>query len=105
LAVVITDGMPTRYGTPSGPGGNGSLTRFRELENGIFSANALKAEGTRVLAVGVGAGVQGNASLNLASLSGQTRYNGANIATADYFQEQNFAQVGTALRSLALANC
>ncbi|MFJ4435799.1 VWA domain-containing protein [Streptomyces sp. NPDC088923] len=105
LAVVITDGMPTRYGTESGPGGNGSLTRFRELENGIFSANALKAEGTRVLAVGVGAGVQGNASLNLASLSGQTRYTGANIASADYFQEQNFAQVGTALRSLALANC
>ncbi|MFJ4413359.1 VWA domain-containing protein [Streptomyces sp. NPDC088925] len=105
LAVVITDGMPTRYGTPSGPGGNGSLTRFRELENGIFSANALKAEDTRVLAVGVGAGVQGNANLNLAALSGQTRYNGTNIETADYFQEQNFAQVGAALRSLALANC
>lgn len=105
LAVVITDGMPTRYGTPSGTGGNGSLTRLRELENGIFSANALKAQDTRVLAVGVGNGTSGNAGQNLASLSGPTKYDGSNIADADYFQEADFAGAGAALRRLALANC
>lgn len=105
VAVLITDGMPTRYGTASGPGGNGSTTRLRELENGIFSANALKAEGTRVLAVGVGSGTTGDASYNLAAISGPTRYNGANIEQADYFQETNFSGAGAALRQLALANC
>ena len=54
VAVVITDGNPTFYGAGEGPG---SRTRFREVENGIFSANAIKAEDTKVIAFGVGAGV------------------------------------------------
>ncbi|MCQ4207538.1 vWA domain-containing protein, partial [Streptomyces longispororuber] len=105
VAVVITDGMPTRYSTPESTGGNGSTTRVREVENGIFSANALKAKSTRVLAVGVGSGVSGNASYNLASLSGKTKYDGTNAATADYYQEADFDDAGKALRDLALANC
>ena len=55
IAVIITDGNPTVYGNTEGPG---NYTRFREVENGIFSANAVKAEGTRMLAFGVGAGHQ-----------------------------------------------
>ena len=54
IAVVITDGNPTVYGNAEGPG---NYTRFREVENGIFSANAVKAESTRMLAFGVGAGI------------------------------------------------
>ncbi len=107
MAVVITDGMPTNYSIPGGPSGgaSGSVTRFRELESGIASANALKNEGTRVLAVGVGQGTSGNAALNLASISGTEKYDGDNIATADYFQEADFAGAGAALRRLALAPC
>ncbi|WP_460046976.1 VWA domain-containing protein [Streptomyces sp. JCM 18897] len=107
VAVVITDGMPTNYSIPGGPSGgaSGSVTRFRELESGIASANALKNEGTRVLAVGVGEGTSGNAALNLASISGTEKYDGDNIATADYFQEADFAGAGAALRRLALAPC
>ena len=63
VAVVITDGNPTAYNQPaSGPRQH---NRFRETENGIFSANALKqgpdgaAAPTRVLAFGVGAGADG----------------------------------------------
>ncbi|MFF5694091.1 VWA domain-containing protein [Streptomyces albidoflavus] len=106
VAVVITDGMPTNYSIPGGPSGgaSGSVTRFRELESGIASANALN-EGTRVLAVGVGEGTSGNAALNLASISGTEKYDGDNIATADYFQEADFAGAGAALRRLALAPC
>ena len=48
---MITDGNPTFYGNQEGPGSN---TRLREVENGIFSANAVKAESTRIVAVGVG---------------------------------------------------
>ena len=97
VLVVITDGNPTFYGDPvQGPG---SRTRFREVENGIFSANAVKAEGTKVLAVGVGAGVTSPASgLNLRSISGPT-------LNTDYYQTTDYAAAGAALRALALGSC
>jgi hypothetical protein len=52
VTIVLTDGDPTYFGT--GPSGPGSNTRFAEIENGIFSANALKVKSTRVIAVGIG---------------------------------------------------
>ena len=62
---------------PAGPGAR-ARNRFRETENGIFSANALKAGSrrtgaTRVLAFGVGDGATGAANgLNLRAISGPT---------------------------------
>ena len=104
IAVVITDGDPTFYSQPAE--GPGNFNRLREMENGIFSANALKAEGTRVLAVGVGSGVSDPAtSLNLAAISGQTAYDGTNATTADYFQVSNYSVVADALNQLALGEC
>jgi hypothetical protein len=94
IAVIITDGNPTFYGNQEGPG---NFTRFREIENGIFSANAVKAEGTRMIAVGVGSGVSGPAA-NLISISGPT-------AGSDYYQTTDYTQAGAALRALALGNC
>src|SRR5699024_3939294 len=71
LAIVITDGLATFSGSPtSGPG---NYTRLVETEQAIFSANALKGEGTRVLAVGVGDGMSG-APHNLRAVSGPTGY-------------------------------
>lgn len=104
VVVVVTDGNPTRYDDPrQGPG---SFTRLREVETGIFSANAVKARGTRVIAVGVGSGVQDSATgQNLASLSGPTKYDGSNALEADYYQSTDFAAAGEALRELALGNC
>ena len=56
VTVMITDGDPTVYDTPAqGPGGR---TRFIEIENGVFWANALKNKGTRIIAFGVGSGHQ-----------------------------------------------
>jgi uncharacterized repeat protein (TIGR01451 family) len=97
LVVVITDGDPTYYGDPvQGPG---NRTRFREVENGIFSANAIKAEGTRMVAMGVGAGVSNAASgLNLRAISGTT-------LNSDYYQTSDYSAAGAALRALALGNC
>ncbi|MBO0899434.1 hypothetical protein J1G43_05595 [Cellulomonas sp. zg-ZUI22] len=104
VAVVITDGDPTFYSQPAE--GPGNFTRFREMENGIFSANALKAQDTRVLAVGVGAGVSDPATAqNLAAISGPTAYDGTNTGTADYFQVADYTVVGQALRQLALGDC
>ena len=44
VALIVTDGNPTAYGVP--PTQTDGRTRFREVENGIFSANGLKAKGS-----------------------------------------------------------
>ena len=95
IAVVITDGNPTVYGNAEGPG---NYTRFREVENGIFSANAVKAEDTRMLAFGVGAGI----SRRRSQPGGHLR---ARPLNSDYFQTTNYAEVGAILRNLALGSC
>ena len=79
VAIVITDGNPTVYGNGQGPG---NFTRLRELENGIFSANTVKAKATRMIALGVGAGVSGSPN-NLISISGPT-------ANSDYYQTNDY---------------
>jgi LPXTG-motif cell wall-anchored protein len=104
VAIVITDGNPTYFGDPVQ--GNGSDTRLREVENGIFSANSIKAEGTRVLAFGVGSGVSSpETGLNLGAISGPEGFDGTNASTADYFQTDDYAAAGAALRALALGRC
>lgn len=98
LAIVITDGLATFSGSPtSGPG---NYTRLVETEQAIFSANALKGEGTRVLAVGVGDGMSG-APHNLRAVSGPTGYvPGASANSADYFQT-GWRQLAPLLQNLA----
>ncbi|PTA43054.1 hypothetical protein C8054_27385 [Micromonospora sp. RP3T] len=93
--IILTDGNPTVYGPPPVQG-TGSFTRFVEVENGIFSANAIKAKGTRVVAVGVGAGVSG-APDNLVAISGP-------VANSDYYQT-DYDQLAAVFRELALDNC
>lgn len=101
LAVMLTDGNPTAYAsTLSG------YTRFREMEYGIFSANELKNQDTRVIALGVGTSLETSGSEhNLAAISGQTPYTGDNVREADYFQEHDYAEAGDQLRALALEPC
>lgn len=94
LAVILTDGNPTVYSNDEGPG---NRTRFREVENGVFSANAVKALGIRLVAVGVGAGIDGSPD-NLVAISGPG-------AGSDYFQTEDYAAAGQALRELALGDC
>ncbi|MBM7829980.1 putative repeat protein (TIGR01451 family) [Agromyces cerinus] len=94
IALVLTDGNPTVYANDEGPG---SRTRFREVENGVFSANAVKALGTRVIAFGVGSGVGGSPD-NLVAISGDQ-------LNSDYFQSSSYDQAGTILRNLALGAC
>lgn len=104
LTVVITDGNPTRFG-PAGVGGSGGTTHFRDVENGIYSANAVKAEGTRVIVLGVGDNVDTTTQLNLRALSGPTLYDGTNVEEADYYDAADYAAAGQALQALALAQC
>ncbi|GAA3617811.1 hypothetical protein GCM10022236_20050 [Microlunatus ginsengisoli] len=102
VAVVITDGNPTFYGATNDNGsaqGPGSRTRFREVENGIYSANAVKAENTKVIAFGVGSGINNAGSgLNLRAISGET-------LNDDYYQTSDYQAAGDQLKALALGNC
>lgn len=56
MLVIITDGQPTYSQTQndSERRGTGNTTPQREMEGAIWSANAVKAKGTQVYAVGVG---------------------------------------------------
>ncbi|MGW3267748.1 vWA domain-containing protein [Streptomyces sp. NPDC001056] len=101
-AVVLTDGNPTRFGSLHGDGAN---THFIDVENGVFSANSVKAKDTRVIALGVGSGVAGVSGLNLRAISGPTGFDGDNTGTADYFQTTDYGQAAEQLRGLALGNC
>ncbi|MFJ6628658.1 hypothetical protein ACIQMS_25450 [Streptomyces albidoflavus] len=103
LTVVLTDGNPTRFSKPIE--GDGSRTHFADTEGGIFAANAVKAQGTRVVAVGVGRGVEGVSGLNLRAISGPEAFTGDNPETADYYQTTDFTAAGAALNQLALSNC
>ncbi|WP_051172468.1 SpaA isopeptide-forming pilin-related protein [Microbacterium indicum] len=113
VAIVITDGNPTMYGPnptsgDSSVSGSGNFTRDREVENAVFSANALKAKGTRVLAVGVGTGITDpTTARNLQALSGPVRYDPAqgNALDADYYQIADVSDAGAALRSLIEQQC
>ena len=93
--IVVTDGNPTYFGSPAT--GPGNFTRFRETENGVFSANRLKAAGTRVIALGVGDGVGGPAD-NLRAISGPS-------AGSDYFQTADFTAAKSVIRQFALGDC
>jgi hypothetical protein len=91
VVIVLTDGNPNRYGQ-SGAGTNIN-TRFIDVENGIFSANALKNDGTRVIAVGI----NNAATDNLAAISGPA-------TGSDYFSA-SFAGLASVLSGLAAENC
>ncbi|QWQ44751.1 VWA domain-containing protein [Streptomyces sp. YPW6] len=101
--VVLTDGNPTYWNNPRQ--GDGSHTHFADVEGGIFAANAVKAKGSRVVAVGVGRGVEGVSGLNLRAISGPEAFDGSNPLTADHYQTADFAGAGQALTELALSNC
>ncbi len=112
LTVFLTDGNPTVSGPSPVTGSNqlvdpnSGFTRFKELNDGLASANLVKSQDTRVLAVGVGAGVSSAGSAaNLRTVSGPTAYDGTNIGTADYVQTTDYASAGQSLRNLVLAGC
>ncbi|WP_198169637.1 DUF11 domain-containing protein [Agromyces laixinhei] len=81
IVVVLTDGNPTFSGASAD--GPGNSTYFRELERAIFSANAIKDLGKRVITVGIGADLSAH---NLSAISGPNGYTpGSTLNTADYF--------------------
>ncbi len=111
--LFVTDGNPTAVG-------DGALsplarTRFNEIERGIFSANAVKAEGTRIYGVGIlrltsatpdpiPDDLLDEASLNLQAVSGTTRAE-PGVENPDYFLVRDYAALGQNLRDIATQAC
>jgi von Willebrand factor type A domain len=96
-AFVLTDGDPTFYG-PTGNGGRGNMTRFAEIENAVFSANALKNQGTKVISVGIGGQLRDLPYVqNIRAISGP-------VADQDYYNT-DFLLLSHTLTQLALQNC
>ena len=122
LVVFITDGDPTavvrnsqvtpiEYQTKvplsdnevSDASGNAGATPA------ISNANALKADGSHILAIGVGAALQNAQSRQrLISVSGPDVFSGIgtfDIATDDAYLEPNFSELEDALRDAAFQLC
>ncbi|MCR2825102.1 SpaA isopeptide-forming pilin-related protein, partial [Microbacterium sp. zg.Y909] len=103
VVLVLTDGSPTFYGPPGtgtggAPSGPGSRTRIVEMENAVFSANALKIErGTSVVGVGIGPASAGEEQ-NLQAISGPTE-------GQDYFLVDDYEDLRRFLEERALGEC
>ncbi|MEV8268006.1 vWA domain-containing protein [Microbacterium sp. NPDC076911] len=93
VLLMLTDGTPTFYG-PSADG-PGDYSRFREVEAAVFSANAVKNLGTRVIPVGIGVD---NAVANIQAISGTT-------VNSDYFLVNNYEALALFLENLAKGQC
>ncbi|GAA3203189.1 prealbumin-like fold domain-containing protein [Microbacterium terregens] len=100
LAVVLTDGNPTRSSQESD---GGSWTNLIRLEAAILSANLVKSQGTQMLAFGVGDYIDAALPQNLEAVTGRTAWTpgGVAIGAADYAITNNWAVVSTQLASLA----
>ncbi|TMC08651.1 MAG: VWA domain-containing protein [Chloroflexi bacterium] len=94
LVIFLTDGQPTASRIRPIPPNPGNVTQFTDVEQGVFSANAIKAGGTRI--VGVGIGLLGGAQ-NLRAVSGPT-------LGQDYFPSSDTA-FGDVLQTLTAGEC
>jgi uncharacterized repeat protein (TIGR01451 family) len=107
LVVFITDGDPTATGTSAPFATN--VASATALTPAIVQANAVKAQGSHILAVGVGAALNNATSLGrLNAISGSdTVTNPAllNLATSDVLAVSNFAGLPDALRALVNQLC
>ena len=89
--LILTDGDPTVYGTETS--GN---VRIVTVQEAVHSANAVKAEGTRI--VGVGIGLASASAKNLAAISGPT-------VGSDYYLPAGFGDLDAALKEIASSQC
>ncbi|MEJ3403575.1 VWA domain-containing protein [Rathayibacter sp. YIM 133350] len=97
--LMLTDGDPTTFG--SGAETSGTVN-VRDIEEAVFSANAVKAEagahadGTKI--VGVGVGLTTNSELSLQAITGPQE-------NEDYFLTDDWDGLGGELRTIATRAC
>ncbi|MBC9928638.1 MULTISPECIES: SpaA isopeptide-forming pilin-related protein [unclassified Leucobacter] len=89
VVLMVTDGAPTQSRS-----GGADNVRIHHIEQAVLSANAVKAGGIPVIAVGVA--LPANALVNLQAISGRT-------AGQDYFNVAQWADLGADMTALAQA--
>ena len=95
IVLFVTDGAPNYIRSSGGVvGPNGTTVTVRSIEAAVYSANAIKAAGTKVIGVGVGNGVSGDVIRNLRFVSGPT-------VNDDYFQTASWAALNQELVNIA----
>lgn len=97
LVVMLTDGNPTLMGANASSTAS-AYNAFQDVDAGIFSANQLKASGTRIIAIGAGPGLTTASEYNLRSISGTTK-------GTDYFRVTQLSDVEGVLADLAKTDC
>lgn len=119
LVVFITDGDPTAYNnqhSTTDPDNEtqtvttGASSTGVALTRAIDHANNVKTQGSKIMVIGVGAGLSSTASQNrLKAISGPDTYSGSpdvlNIATDDVILVTDFTNLATQLRQLVLELC
>lgn len=122
LVVFITDGdptavinnsqvTPTEYKTkvPLSDNETTSVSGNAGVTPAIPNANALKADGSHILAIGVGAALQNPSSAGrLVQIAGPDVFDGTgtfDISTTDVYLEGDFSQLEAALRNAAFQLC
>ena len=108
MVFFITDGDPTAHNTATGtvtglPEGDATALRRAATE-----ADIVKAQGSHVLAMGVGAAVtQEDSARRLTAISGFDKYPvpQADLGKADYTLIRDFDDLAAALREFAVALC
>ena len=101
--LFLTDGDPTAFGIPGNPGvpvGNndfGTGVDQVDVNAAVVSANAVKAAGTRMIAVGIGTGASPGSVQRLQAISGPTE-------NSDYWLT-NFGTLDAVLRAIASGTC
>lgn len=123
LVVFITDGDPTSYDFDqpndpfaAGPPADVAVNTDRNseaatstLDRAVESANAVKAQGARMLALGVGVALQNNSSVNrLVQVSGPDvarSFSEFDIETTDVALVSDFDDLASAVRGLVLELC
>ncbi len=117
LVVFITDGDPTAFNNSTHPplteAANVSVLTNQSndgnaLDFAIQHANAVKAQGSHMFAVGVGAALgNANSEARLQKISGPDKYPTptADFAQGDYTLVQDFANLEAALKDIATSLC
>jgi uncharacterized protein YegL len=107
LVVFITDGEPTAYNLDADgeAGGFVSSGGSQSVWRAIIEANAVKNQGSHILAVGINLGLSGLAKLM--DVSGGDIYSSGslNLITTDMMVVSNFAALQTELAKVAVQLC
>lgn len=98
LVLFVTDGKPTAYGEPGSERGNsdrGTRTDQIDVDKAVESSNSLKSQGSKVVGLGVGSGINED---NIKLISGPA-------ANDDYYVISDYSELTKQLREIAAKSC